>query len=298
MNEKENAPCSALINRLTEGQQSAALAGLWRLTARRAALYTMDDSASVPEGVARELPASVTYTVEQVWAGEDPCFTDWEEQLCRGQAILTEKTETARQLWKTACLTAPKLGHMALEGTLKGIGGFFKDYDIRFFAHQIPCDIDYQLCLPVPEEERGVDYITGYLRRIIWENRLLYGFSRERTAALLAGETPAFRELLVNCCEPVLVQEMGLTLCGRSPYSLSVTKAERKNIADRLSPLSAAERGRMLGTAAMTLCDTLNIREEEPRRYFLKTAFSLIPRLSAALTAGDLQEIWPTVTGL
>ena len=115
------------------GARAQLEAQLLSLLAWQARLFTAGDSTSLPEETARSLLESVEY---------------------------------GKRLWLAACERLPPVENRSMQDTLRGIGTFFRRYDVRFFAHEIPCDIDYQLAIPVEPEQKGVDYVNRYLERL------------------------------------------------------------------------------------------------------------------------------------
>ena len=87
--------------------------------------------------------------------------------------------------------------------TLKSIGRSFDLYDPVLSAHVVPCDIDYQLALPVPDSLLGIDYVHEYLRRLSIENSLLVRIESETLTSLLDSWMPDWRDLVANLYEPV-----------------------------------------------------------------------------------------------
>ena len=87
--------------------------------------------------------------------------------------------------------------------TLKSIGRSFDLYDPVLSAHVVPCDIDYQLALPVPDSLLGIDYVHEYLQRLSIENSLLVRIEPEALASLLDSWMPDWRDLVANLYEPV-----------------------------------------------------------------------------------------------
>lgn len=61
---------------------------------------------------------------------------------------------------------------------------FFKRYDLWFFAHDIPCAIDYILDAPISEDLQGIDYIIAYLKALIAEGRAVPLRRKEEEARL------------------------------------------------------------------------------------------------------------------
>ena len=121
---------------------------------------------------------------------------DLEEELRRGRQRLRRKMDYARRLGRRLAGSGAAGDSRALGETLLGIGEFWRRYDWRFAAHEVPCDIDYPLALPVSENLRGVDYLTEWLGRLEAEVRALTVGAEERRAfalrmALLTEEETA-----------------------------------------------------------------------------------------------------------
>ncbi len=282
---------------LTDEEQAALQGRLWGLLSRRTAQYTLGDSSSVPEKLAGELLESLCFTLEEGLEAEQApprrlVTEPLDALLLRGQDALRVKTAETERLWRTACLSAPDIDNIALRDTLRSIGGFFRQYDLLFLAHQIPCDIDYQLLCPVSGELRGVEYLREYLRRIVAENALLRAFSGERVARLLERSCPDYRGLLINLCEPVLLNAAGLALLGGDIGALGLTEEERHRLAEHLAPLNPEQGRQALVQAARMVCAAAGLGEGFAADYLAGAAAEQWPRAAAALAAGDLSEVF------
>lgn len=282
---------------LSDAEEQLIQAKLLALLKRRTGLYTLDASSSVRIETAQELLQSILFLLElcfrerggslRLLTQEDP-----EALLARGLKLCEEMLETGRALYAEACRTAPALESRSYRDTLTGLRSFFKRYDHRFFAHAIPCDIDYQLCLPVDAGAQGVAYINDYLRRLIVENRFLRRFEPDRAARVLARSCPDYRSLLVNLYEPVCTNAVGLALLEEKPFSLSVSPAQCARIAAIFQPLSETPAKKALKEAAGRVCARLDIRGAFAGAYVEKTAAALWPRIEAALPHGNLGNIF------
>ena len=128
---------------------------LWELLAKQTARYTMGDSSSIPIELANELLSSICFTLGVDLSNPDTLKSllndDLEELFKIGLSSIKQKIDIGKQLWEEAWFSIPAIENISLRDTLNGIGNFFKRYDYRYFAHTIPCDIDYQLCNPVPD---------------------------------------------------------------------------------------------------------------------------------------------------
>lgn len=285
---------------LSEADACSIQAGLWKLLAVRCARYTMDDSSSVPVETAQELLRSICFTLD-LWLkknGASPgilAHADLNELLRSGIRIIEEKLDVCRGLWNAARLTAPDIDNISYHDTLLGMGSFFRRYDYRFFAHQVPCDIDYQLCLPVPDTLLGVEYIGEYLQHILIENHFLRRFDKNTVISLLKCSCPDYRGLLINLYEPAAANALGLILIGADPFSLDVTAAYQASLAALLKPLSEEKLSSSLSSAAARLCRALDLSDAAAQDYLKQTAFELAPRVAAALPSGDLGGIFRSI---
>jgi hypothetical protein len=272
-------------------------AALGALLAERTALYTMNESTSVPEQTAQELLRSVCYTL-----GVDPSAgpeallalagADLHKRFARGTQTLQGKIKLGKKLWEAACVSLPEIRNRSLTDTLTSIGQGWDQYDYRYFAHEFPCDVDYQLCLPVPETRYGVDYVVEYLRRVLTENSFLRRFPAENCIRLLERSCGDYRGLLINLFEPAAVNAVGLALLDDDPRTLNVTREQQERLLMLLRPLSKPELTALLSGGAAVLSDRMALSKEE-RRYLTAAAEELSPHIAAAAAAGDLsQRFW------
>lgn len=228
---------------------------LWALLRRQARLYA-PESSSLPAETAAALTESVLLTLG---ADRDPrvlLAPDLPEKFRQGQRRLAQKLEVSRRLWQTAWATRSEAENRSLLDTLNSLKHFPDRYDLRFFAQEIPCGIDYQLSQPVPETLRGVDYVNEWLRRLCLEQNFL---GRFETA-------------------------LGLALLGDDPRSLTVSPPRRQRLEWLFAGLPVPEQKRILDAGAAALCTALDIRSAALRSYVQATALALGPRLASAQT--------------
>lgn len=264
---------------------------LWQLLCRQARLY-VPDSSSLPEETAAALAESILLTLG---ADSNPAILLSEhllERFRQGQRLLRQKIEMTRHLWQIAWATRPEVENRSLLDTLNSLKYFPARYDLRFFAQEIPCDMDYQLSQPVPELLRGVDYVNEWLRRLCLEQNFLCRFEPALVRAVLERSCPDYWGLLINLYEPIAVNALGLALLGNSPRSLVISLPQRLQLEARFANLPATERNNILTAGALTLCDALGIRSNPMHRYVQATVLALGSRLSAAVT---LEHIFLTL---
>lgn len=174
-----------------------------RLMAYVANLYCMDGSSSVSTREMVQLTASVTYvlgianaTAEE--AARTLCDDDpialWHEHL----AALDARMDAALATWQNIVLTMPPIRNVSLRDTLASLGNLKLRYDTRFAAHEVPCDIDYQLSEPIDVHLQGLDYIEAWLAQLERETRWIAQFGTTSCIAVLERTCPDYRGLHVN----------------------------------------------------------------------------------------------------
>lgn len=284
-----------------EASQSDILAAqikLWGFLGRLVNAYTMGESTSVRIETAQELLASACYVlgIDADSASGMTAVLGWDldDRHRAGVKTIEAKIKAATQLWQAACLGAPRLENQSLADTLGSISGFAKQYHYRYFAHRITCDIDYQLCHPVPDSVLGVDYIIRYLRRILIENDFLNRLDPDACIGVLNACCPDFKAQLINLYQPVATNAIGLALIGGDIHGLGISPLQRRQIAGLLGPLTKAQAAQALHSAASGACAALGINDPATLRYTVKLADDLHPRIRAALSAGDLAGVFLT----
>lgn len=217
--------------------------------------------------------------------------TDLDCALRNGQNVLERKKSSARELYSSVCLNAPEIISESLITTLRGIGKFFDRYDIFFMAHLVPCDIDYQLMLPVSESLFGIDYINEYLLRLSFENELIKCFNVEKVTRLLKAACPYYSTLIGNLCEPVLANALCLNLTCGDIFSLQVENADITVIKQKFNGFSMDDIRQAIISSSGNLFDRLSL-SFECRAYLEEAAAALAPRVHMAVSSGGLSGIF------
>ena len=266
-------------------EQAAFQAGLWELLAAQTARYTMGESSSVPMDTARELLRSIQFCIGMApggsaEAGQPPKGASAElfEQGLRQVWLLAEE---GKLLLGEARRTALPIGNLSYRDTLEALPGFFRMYDIRYFAHDIPCMIDYQLLCPVPEELLGISFIGEYLHRLIAENRFCRCFDTDTVIRLLRAYCPDYQGLLINICDAVFTNAVGLALLGRDPLPLAIDAGGCAALLAMFRPWNGEAAVEAVRKAVARLCNRLGILDTRSRDYLQQAGRGLVPRIRA-----------------
>ena len=234
------------INRLPEltlsDEEQTLLTGkLYEELKRQVGKYNSIDSTSMAVEKAQDILECLIYTTWAVVADgaskEDILSGDAAATIERGRILLREHQKTAKVSWELLCRDLPKVQNVFYRSTLESIGSFFKNYNIPYEAHHIPCSIDYWPLCPVSERLKGVHYIEEYLYRIQIENDFVNYFDVDQIKALYCKFIPHYEEALFNLCDPVLTNAVGRVLlddvlsdaCGLSGMS-DMTEADAGDV--------------------------------------------------------------------
>ena len=273
---------------------------LLSLLARQTARYTAGDSSSVPVETAERLLRSICFTLHicpESDSGEYRALLgqDMDVLLVRGMEQLQQKLEDGKKLWTALVTHFPPVTNIALRSTLQSIGSFWKRYDIRFFAQEIPCDIDYQPAKPVPETLLGIDYVNRYLQHLAVESDFLHHFRKEALVPLLRAYTPDYYGLLINLYEPAAANAVGLALLEQRPEGLDIFPASRGKLEELFTQKTRQEIRETLAAGAGQLAGMLAIQSPMARKYLRDCAEDLAPRIAAARDHGGLSGIFLSV---
>lgn len=187
-----------------------------RIMVHVSGLYCAGGSSSVSAYEAHEIAMSVAFalgiadaTPEEAVAVldvDDPIEL-WREGI---HAIHT-RTDEALALWRDVVATMPPIRNVALRDTLASLGEVKRRYDVYFAAHEVPCDIDYQLSAPVDPRLVGIDYVEAYLAQLLAETQWIAQFDVDSCVSVLERVCPDYRGLHVNLYDLLLPYEAELS---------------------------------------------------------------------------------------
>ena len=159
----------------------------------------------MPAGEGNTALVAVNKTAEEaarVLDVEDPIAL-WHD----GLDALDARMDAALGTWREIVAIMPPIRNVALRDTLASLGELKRRYDTRFAAHEVPCDIDYQLSAPVGPQLLGLDYIEAWLAQLLAETRWIAQFDTTSCIAVLERTCPDYRGLHVNLYDLLLPHE-------------------------------------------------------------------------------------------
>ena len=201
-----------------------------------------------------------------------------EKALEGARDILKKRIQLCKTLYLTLLRLPFQPDNVSYRDTVNGMENFFKKYDYYFFADQVPCDIDYQLCLQVNENLWGVEFLTEYIKRLICEGRFCGAFQRYEITALLANFGSRNNELLINVFTPVLSNALGRVLLGNDISTLEVTPDGIEKLFSMFAGLKYEEALPIVDKASKLLCSRVGFSGYNAE-YVNESARTLIPRI-------------------
>jgi hypothetical protein len=268
---------------------------LWGLLSRLAESYTGSASSSLRAETAQALLQSACFLLSlSLKDGADPtalvgrlCDEDYDKLFQRGLGEATARLEAGKELLSKARETMLRVNNTAYSGTLRELGGFFDRYNYYYFAHEIPCLLDYPLAVPVDEKLLGIVYIHEYLRRLVLENEFCSRFDAGAVGRLVGRVCPD--DGLVSLYEAVMLQAVALTLIDGDVSSLDVTAEARRKLQSTLREKSASEHWLL---AAGRLCVQLEL-VGEARAYLLEASEAAFIHVRYAAELDRLDAVLP-----
>lgn len=189
----------------SDQERERAAANLAYLFRKLARLYTGGEASSLSRLEATQLARSLEYVLGLSGDGaetERALYTlasdDPDELFDSKQHKLAHRVDAALKIWGHIVAIMPRIDNIALRDTLASIGQLKRCYDTYFAAHEVPCDIDYQLSNPVDTALEGLDYIEVYLNQLLAETRWIACFTPESCIGVLERVCPDYRGLHVN----------------------------------------------------------------------------------------------------
>ncbi len=270
---------------------------LQRLLQQKVKEYLRGDSSSLPIEIVEEILKSICYVlgINQLKDLDIYHFDNNLNQIYERQSIiLKEKVERGKRLWISTKNTLPQIATQSMVMTIDSIGDFWEKYDIAYFAHQIPCDIDYQLCHPINESKLGVDYVIAYLENLTIENRMISKFSESVVDEILSCYCIDYNEQINNIYEPVSINLMGLTLLNARKKSLGINSFESKSIMDQLIVLEDEQIRIKLRQAAYFACKAMDITSKRDILYFIDVVKNIMPRILSTFDGADIEGVFIT----
>ena len=288
------------VNLLSEPELNRIQAEALSLLARQVDAFTGGRSSSVKVETAANIWESVFYTIGFYLKS----FSDLnlalkiikENSLLqlykRGRKLVEIQFYKAKQLFTTIQGNCPVINNYAYNATIeKGIPLFFATYDLNFAAHETPGSIDY----PVSNDQMelvGIEYISGYLKKLFWENRFCQKFSPTDINILLRSYDENYYDLLINVFELVLTNALGCLFVKEKAVQLDIEPLDRKYLQDILGNLSPGQLSSLMDDTIHQLCQELAINESFLVKLIKDTATKLPANLKNALATNRLAAVF------
>jgi len=262
--------------------------------------YTKDESSSVMVEVAESMMQCIDYTIGIYLKTFDNIELIIEElkntslfdMQKMGHDLIKKKIVRSKRLLSEIDENKLKVDNYSYNDTIDhGIPLFFKEYGDFFAAHESPGSIDYQLFID-NMNYIGIEYIDNYLETLSLENEFCYNFDSYEINELLKGYDKNSELLLINIFELVLINSLGLIICGKSLKNLNINSIDREQIKNKLIKLSVEELQEVLLKYAKGCCEVLDIRNKALVNYIEKSILKITLFINESIKLNKLERVF------
>lgn len=207
-----------------------------------------------------------------------------------GRAMLRAGTERARRLWRACRNMAVKTPAVCYHDSMgRGVGVFFDNYDVEFFAAEIPADIDYPLAVPPGGE--GLEYMEAWLGTLLLENRFCRRVNPAALHRLMQNLQPEYATLPLNLFEPAFLAAAACRLAGEEPAALVIIENPAFWAGLNESMESDDRAAALLEDAAKGLCAAFELKAQDPLAgYMHRVLHNAAPLMANAARHRQLQQ--------
>lgn len=262
--------------------------------------YTKDESSSVMVEVAESILQCIDYTIGIYLKTFDNLESIIEEikntnlfdMLKMGHDLIKEKILYSKKLLHEINENKLEVDNYSYSDTIDyGIPLFFKEYNDLFSAHETPASIDYQLYID-NMNYIGIEYIFNYLETLSLENEFCNNFHISEINKVLRGYDKKCELLLINIFELVLINSLGVIICGKDLNSLNVNSLDREQIKNKLGNLSLEELQQELLKYAKICSEILDIKNEAVVTYIKKSTLKITSLINESIKLNRLETVF------
>ncbi|AJA49087.1 hypothetical protein CPAST_c30210 [Clostridium pasteurianum DSM 525 = ATCC 6013] len=262
--------------------------------------YTKDESSSVMVELAESILQCIDYTIgiylktfDNIEGISDELKSNRLSQMLKqGQDLIIEKILESKKLLGKINESKLKVDNYSYNDTIDyGIPLFFKEYNDFFAAHENPGSIDYQLCIGNMNYV-GIEYICNYLEILSLENDFCNNFPVSEINKLLKGYDKKFELLLINIFELLLINCLGVIICGKDLKSLNISSLDRTYIKNKLEKLSLEELQKELLKYAKVCWEILRIKDKALISYIKKSTLKVASLINQGIKLNRLEAVF------
>lgn len=262
--------------------------------------YTKDESSSVMVEVAERLMEGIDYTIGIYLKTLDTIELIIEklqkvklsDMMKYGNDLIKQKIVSSKKLLDGIQKNKLKVDNYSYNDTIDyGITLFFKEYEEFFAAHETPGSIDYQLHID-NMNYKGIEYINNYLQTLSLENEFCNKFDICEINELLKGYDKKCELLLINIFELVLINSLGLIICGKSLEYLNINSVNREEIKNKLGKLSSKELQESLLKYGHICCEMLDIKNTLLVDYIRKAILKISLLINKSIELNKLETVF------
>jgi len=262
--------------------------------------YTKDESSSVMVEVAERLMEGIDYKIGFYLKTFDNIELIIEELKTSsiidmsklGNDLIKKKVVESKNLLNIIQENKLKVDVYAYNDTIDyGYLVFFKEYDDFFVPNETHGPADYQLYMD-NVNYKGIEYINYYLEALNLENEFCYNFDIKEINKLLKGYDKNSEVLLINIYELVMINSLGLIICGKYIKHLNIISIDREQIKDKLGGLALEELQTELLKYANRCCEILDIKNKLLVNYIRKSIPKISSLINTSIELNRLEKVF------
>lgn len=262
--------------------------------------YTKDESSSVMVELAESILQCIDYTIGiylKTFENMEPIIEEIKnrslfDMLKIGHDLIKKKILYSNKLLHEINKNKLEVNNYSYNDTIDyGIPLFFKEYNDLFSAHETPGSIDYQLYID-NMNYKGIEYIFNYLETLSLENEFCNNFHISEINELLKGYDKKCEMLLINIFELVLINSLGLIICGKDLNTLNINSLDREQIKNKLENLSLEELQQELLKSAKICCEILDIKNEALVIYVKESIPTITSLINSSIKLNRLETVF------
>lgn len=210
----------------------------------------------------------------------------------KGRKLIDRQIKCAKVLLHAVSKNKIQTNNYAYNETIdNGLPPFFSCYQPDFGAHETPGSIDYPLCID-KMDLLGIEYIYGYLQKLLWENQFCANFTSYRINCVLRAYDKHFDDLLINIFERVFINALGCVLSDSNIFELNIAPDDIKHLQTKVKMLSKDELDDELLEAAKKLFLALNIKSELVQTYIIEATKEISTQIRNAIALNQLDTMF------
>lgn len=176
----------------------------------------------------------------------------------------------------------------------EGIGTFFNNYNDKFFAHETPAMIDYQLGAFSMDTD-GVEYIHGYLESLLFENYFCNYYNIDSVNNILDSIEDS-DHLLLNVFQIVLNNAIACKLLEKPNKSIELSSEDIDMLTNLFCSQEEMDISKVIYNTSIEIIEEHNIQDEKWMKYIFLSLQKEMSHIVNNILNGKLDKAFIVTT--